>query len=196
MWEEKALASVQYLAGDAAFADGVSTPLCNLTVSILSYIYINRSILFPVAKIQPFKLWQDKHILCVCTNFTEISVQILFPQPIVTEPQETSFPASFRTICRRKRRIQLPFELFDARYIVSSSFSNYLMQETSYPASFRTIWCKKRRIRLPFELFDAGNVVSSSFSNYLPQDTSYPASRRAIDTYLTMIPPLFFTNKP
>lgn len=39
--------------------------------------------MFPVAKIQQFKLWQDKHILCVCTNFTEISVQILFPQPIV-----------------------------------------------------------------------------------------------------------------
>ena len=73
----------KHLYGRLAFLL-IPTLTRHITVSILSYIYMNCSILFLVAKIQQFKLWQDKHILCVCTNFTEISVQILFPQPIAT----------------------------------------------------------------------------------------------------------------
>lgn len=90
--------------------------------------------MFLVAKIQPFKLWQDKHILCVCTNFTEISVQILFPQPIFLSLQ-TKQPVKKMSISKPQNILSIQSR---------DEFRQWLM---THHAIARECWVKVKRGR-------------------------------------------------
>lgn len=90
--------------------------------------------MFLVAKIQQFKLWQDKHILCVCTNFTEISVQILFPQPIFLSLQ-TKQPVKNMSISKPQNILSIQSR---------DEFRQWLM---THHATARECWVKVKRGR-------------------------------------------------